>query len=404
MTPALVGLLTDAKAAAEASDKKREGLAPLSLGDVAYHVRATGTKGYRWQLECDDYLLLFANPDTDWPVSIRYTAAGLWKHGPEALRTRALKSLAAYTTPNTPDFMRVTRADYCFDFHSPAFFAEFSPGALQRAVVCHSSCKVREVGAGNSVRSMLDRGETLDVSKKSKLRVSVHDKTLRIREPGGKTWVYDLWAQDDDYSTWSTSHRGETLDIGKKSSLQVSVYDKTLEITEASGKTWFYDLWARDADGEVFDSDVARVEIRMSSEFLKERNVRRSHELMAQRPQLLVEALYNRRLTVPSDTDGNRRRWPMHPLWSEAVRMSGATAMLPIGRKLTGAREAVVKQLRAQFRGLIRTMSAAQFGEYNEDKLRDTLANVWKETTDDPEHARKLSQALLRYEDLEEAH
>ncbi len=353
MSPALVELLETAKAAAGEADKRRTGLAPLELGGVPYHVRATGTKGYRWQVECDDYLMLFANPDTDWPVSIRYLAAGLWEHGVEALRVRALKSLAAYTQPNTSDFQRVSRADYAYDFYSPAFTREFQPGALQRATVCHSSCKVQERGAA--------------------------------------------------YSTWATSGQGQTHTIGRKSSLQVEVYDKTLEITEASGKIWFYELWARHADGEIFDADVWRVEVRFGSDFLKERNVRRSHELVALRPQLIAEAIYNRRLTSPQPDDSNRRRWPLHPLWSEVIRQCGAAEMVPIGRKVTGARDALVEKALAQITGTILSTSVLAFGEFDEAKMRELLAPVWNRITHDPDFVRKVEQLQLRYEEVDEA-
>jgi hypothetical protein len=51
-----------------------------------------------------------------------------------------LEALRPYTTQNDPDFLRVTRADWCFDFYSPALKAELHPGAVAN-VVCHSSAK-----------------------------------------------------------------------------------------------------------------------------------------------------------------------------------------------------------------------------------------------------------------------
>jgi hypothetical protein len=106
------------------------------------------------------------------------------------------------------------------------------------------------------------------------------------------------------------------LSIGSKSALQVELYDKSKEISDTNGKTWFYALWARGHDGQLFDRDVWRLEIRMSGDYLKERNVRRSHELMAQRGELIREAVTKKRLTVPSTSDAQRWRWPLHPLWS----------------------------------------------------------------------------------------
>src|SRR5271156_5829897 len=68
LTPAFVEMLEEAKQQAASADKRRTGLAPIELGGTPYRVRATGTHGFRWQIECDDYLILIANPETDWPL------------------------------------------------------------------------------------------------------------------------------------------------------------------------------------------------------------------------------------------------------------------------------------------------------------------------------------------------
>jgi hypothetical protein len=321
------------------------------LNGISYRVRAAGTKHFRWIVECGDYLILIANPDTDWPVSIRYLSAGLWEHGPQQLRERALRSLAPYTVPGSDDFQRITRADYCYDFHSPAFTKEFLPGQLQDRVVCHSSTKIREQG--------------------------------------------------ESYTSWGNSARGQTLEIGRKTGLQLSIYDKSLEITEMSGKTWFYELWGEQSNGKIFNADVWRIEARFSGDFLKERNIRRTHELIARRAELIAEAIFTRRLTRGDDP--RKRRRPLHPLWSEVARMANATAMLPIGRRVTGRRDVLLGRSIIQLAGTMRALSILAFGCYDEEKLRGLINDVWQKITSDPAHVEKITQLLLRYSDVDEA-
>ena len=268
------------------------------------------------------------------------------------MRARALVSLAAYTHPNGDDFVRVSRADYAFDFHTPTFAAEFTPGSLQGRTVAPSMVKKREQG--------------------------------------------------QLFTEWSKGDRGQTYTIGMKSSCQVEIYDKTLEVREVSGKTWMVELWAQGADGEIFEEDVFRLEVRFGSDFLSERNIRRPHELMACRAQLVTEALYNRRVVVPT-ADSNKRRWPVHPIWSEAIRRSGAAAMVPLGRMVTGRRDALVKQQMAQLRGTLRAFCVLAVGEYDDAFLRRELLAMLEEIPREPDHTSKSASLQFRYSDVEEA-
>ncbi len=201
---------------------------------------------------------------------------------------------------------------------------------------------------------------------------------------------------------WSKAERGQTYTIGKKSTLQVEIYDKSLEITEVSGKTVDVGAMGANSDGEIFERDVWRLEVRFGAEFLKERNVRRPHELMALRESLIVEALYGRRVCVPTG-DSLKRRWPLHPIWSEAIRHCGDAAMVPVGRMVTGRRDALVDQAKAQISGALRTLSVLAKGDYDEKFLRLELAAMLTAIPTDPEHGDKVEQAQIRYSEVEEA-
>jgi hypothetical protein len=124
---------------------------------------------------------------------------------------------------------------------------------------------------------------------------------------------------------------------------------------------------------------------------------------MALRPQLIAEAMYTRRYTRPSATDSNRWRWPLHPLWSEVVRQADAKEMLPIGHKVTGAREVLVENAVAQITGSILSASVLAYGDFDEARMRKLLAPVWDRITHDPDYGKKLAQLKLRYQDVGEA-
>jgi len=352
-----VELLERTKAAAVELGDNLEATVDVELSGHRFKAHATGAKGgFRWRLSDDDLILFVGSPKRDWTISCRYLSAGLWEHGLGALRERAFEALRPYTTQPEQDCVRVSRADWCFDFHSPAFTEEFKPG-IAANVVCHSSAKAMERGS---------------------------------------------------YDIWSRGGQGETLTIGSKAGLQNQLYNKTLEIDEASGKTWLYALWLDALHGEwvfgdsVKPCDVWRLECRMSSDFLKERNVRRPHELEQNLAELVAEALYTRRLSIDNG-DTNRSRWPMHPLFSEATRQFSCEAMLPIGRKVTGRRTALIDRALSSLGGTLISYGVLERGQFKEANVISLASRAVRRAMDDPKRAEKELRAQSRYSDVEEA-
>ncbi len=357
-------LVTAKEKALEISDQSQS-VVPFDLGGFPMMAHAYASKGSSWRLSCDDFLLMIGSPMKGWSVQVRYLSAGLWEHGLSALQDRVRALLWAGdefegNKTDEPDYaigstsgVRVSRADYCFDFHSPDFKREFRP-RLQENIVAHSSVKSH-----------------------------AH---------------CDLW---------ENGGRGETLNIGKINNLQVAIYDKTKEIREASGKEWMIDLWLAGTDGEwIWDEkpdNVWRLEIRLGKEFLKNRNIRDCGQVLKHRDELLIEALYTRRLTRPSRTDKDRKRWPLHPIWSLAVEAIGQGAMVPLGRRVTGRRDALVDASMKQIRGTMRAMSVLHTGKYDARFLQDVLLNATDEIEADPEHEKKTQAAQFRYEHVDEA-
>jgi hypothetical protein len=361
-TLAFLDLLDVAQKAARDVRDDLEGVVALDLNGWAFSMHATGAKGgFRYRLSNDDVQIFIGSPQREWTVSVRYLSAGLWEHGWHVLRQRVFAALAPYTTLRSDDNVRVSRVDYCFDFFAPHLKASMDPSIL-RGVVVHSSAKSK------------GHGEMIAPEKNS--------------------WFL-------------VAGLIQTLTIGSKSGLQVELYDKLVEITEKSGKVWLYALWANELGGAPWGGEkpfgMWRLECRFSGEFLKNRNVRRPDELEAKLPALLIEALYTRRLGVFTSKDNNRWRWPMHYLWAEAARSVNANAMLPVGRKVTGRRDALVEQLVLQLRGTLRSGGVLKDGVYDATSVKALMMRALSLVESDPHHMKKVIAAQDRYSDVEEA-
>ncbi len=200
--------------------------------------------------------------------------------------------------------------------------------------------------------------------------------------------------------------KGETLTIGKKTGVQLQLYNKTKEISDMSGKTWMYEVWVEAMDGEWpwqdKPTDVWRLEVRFSGNFLKDRNIRRPSEVDEHLPALITEALLNRRLTVPSG-DSNPRRWPLHPLWERALREFSADKVLPIGRQVTGRREALVANATGQIAGALRAATVLAFKDYSDTGRDDLVRKALARLENDSDHHKKIVAAQARYVTVDEA-
>lgn len=335
----------------------------FKLGAEVFSAFATGAKGgIAWRLGNDDFLLLIGSPEREWTISIRYLAAGLWEHGMDNLRLRALTALWPVTHHDgnnvSGDNLRVTRIDWCWDFFSPSFTKEFRPGGMMECVVAPS---------------------------------------------GVKTTVEDGYA-----AMWGKRTQGETLTLGTKSTLQVQLYDKTKEITEASGKTWFYGLWRQNAGRDIFAEmekprHVWRLECRWSREFLRERNIRYMEDVPELLPRLIAEALLVRRFTIGGSDDVHAFRWPLHPLWSEAFRRSAAERQLVRQRYVVGTRQALFEQAIKQVAGSLRGSNILDDGEPSTEQALKLAQDAVAYMFSDPKHAQKVKALQERYRFVDEA-
>jgi hypothetical protein len=103
-----------------------------------------------------------------------------------------------------------------------------------------------------------------------------------------------------------------TLDFSKGAPHSCCLYDKTAEI-KVSRKDWMEEVWSFNGwDGE---SRVTRVEFRYKRECLREMGVEEAYAFLDQIPSLWAYSTKQwLRHTLPN-TDPNRARWPLSPLW-----------------------------------------------------------------------------------------
>ena len=160
-----------------------------------------------------------------------------------------------------------------------------------------------------------------------------------------------------------------TLDFGKHTSpISCCIYHKTAEIRQKSPtKAWFHDLWKR--NGWDSESEVWRVEFRLTREFLHSVHIEDVHDLPDRLPSLREYCAgrpgggpdgwpdgWLRYVTPTEDT--NRSRWPVHPAW-EIIQRAFITedeGLGPLVRERI--REKNIRRGLATVMGYLSTLSA----------------------------------------------
>lgn len=179
-----------------------------------------------------------------------------------------------------------------------------------------------------------------------------------------------------------------TLDFGKHTSpLSCCIYFKSAEIIQQSPtKIWFHDLWKRNGwDGE---SDVWRVEFRLTRELLHAFHIEDAHELPEHIPALW-EYCAGRpgggsdglpdgwlRYTTPL-LDTNRSRWPVHPAWAvvQAAFSQEDEGLGPLVRDRI--REKNIRRGLASVMGYLSTLSAWVGGDLASEEVDISQVLHW---------------------------
>lgn len=339
---------------------------PVTLGGMAYQIKPHGGAGVAFILSNDLVDIDIRQAEVQYNLSVKYRAGALWRFGPDELRRIVWETLLMELSPRRASnssedadivWRKVSVAHWAFDFHSPQFSGEIGPEIVRR-FVCHAEAKIKQ-----------------------------------------ETKVRDEYGDEVDGYTMGTAIRTQTVTIGKKNSLQIQVYNKTDEITEKSQKTWMYEIWKRagltpDDDGKF--RHVWRLEVRYGREYLSVRNIDTYEDFMHYREKLLTEALSTRRLVTPVRRDKNRRRWPLHPIWAQAIELSGSQEVfVPLGRYCERAADVVLAEAAAEIKAAMRRISVLKKGDFDTEFLWQHMNMLLENMEDDQNH----SDAILKYQE-----
>ncbi len=136
----------------------------------------------------------------------------------------------------------------------------------------------------------------------------------------------DFVSRCDKDSQHRENGKVQTFTFGR-GNIVLRVYDKVAEISQQSDKVWFFLLWGQ-------DQDVWRIEWQVRKEILRQFGIRTFSE-MENRAGDLLRYLSEEHTTLrKADSDPNRSRWPLHPLWIDLQDKIGQLPMLSIRRVL----------------------------------------------------------------------
>lgn len=279
----------------ELADKMQAGREVAELGNgerggffhngVRMEVAATGARG-GYAYRCDSGFgghqgenWFFKKPNDkadDWGVRVSCRALPLAMNGLAKTRARIEGTLAKLGLDYVPGTESIGRVDVACDVLAPDFVLDRSH------FVAHASSRVQEIS----------------------------DNLVQVNGRSGRV---------------------ESVTIGKNPNRQVVVYDKRAEVI-ATGKSFWWPIWddALAAQGlpplkpkDRAASAVWRLEIRAFKRHLKDKfKVTTWGHLRKKLPFILRKALRDVRLTLPQ-SDANRHRWPVHPLWALARDVFG---------------------------------------------------------------------------------
>jgi hypothetical protein len=343
----LIERIDGAKERAAAQDAQGRTPELIELGGETFQVLPFGIRSRaKWVLTNDDISLRVRPPSMPFPVSVEFSAAGLAEHGRDALHERLERMLTKAMIHPGKERPRVSRIDWCYDVHSPAFTDEMLPEIVRRFVK-PSAVKWDVRGAGE------EDGQTLYIGPGSPLMLRVYDKGREIREASGKTWMLDLW--------------------------------------EASGQ------WTRPPRGEPI-RHVWRVELEAKRDWLKRRKLDYFDDFNEGGiSEMVAEALVTRRLTVPTG-DRNRARWPMAPLWTLLLDQKPCDHMRAIGRRYTKRADEIASMLIDMAAGVTRTAGFLTDADY-----ATVAAEAELRYSQDSQLELKLDRTRKRYAGVNEA-
>lgn len=106
---------------------------------------------------------------------------------------------------------------------------------------------------------------------------------------------------------WAEDGKLQTIQFGT-GDIVVRVYNKVAEIEQASDKAFFFDLWGQ-------KENVWRVEFQVRRGAMKPFGIKTPADLQDFQWDILHHLAHDHTTLREPSGDGNRSRWPLHPLW-----------------------------------------------------------------------------------------
>lgn len=187
-------------------------------------------------------------------------------------------------------------------------------------------------------------------------------KNIVSRARKGKSYLQLIPIQQGEYYYYGSKITGWVFGSGP---LMIRIYDKLYEI-KIVRKEWFQDLWKQGGwDGE---SSVARVEIQIRREFLKNFNVTTFEGLQEALGDIFRYVTQDWFTLRKPSVDKNRSRWPVTHFWAEVQ-----TSIDSFG-KIYGLARGRIKEVKGnnlipQVAGLITSIGATRDNFTYEDLL-----------------------------------
>ncbi len=165
----------------------------------------------------------------------------------------------------------------------------------------------------------------------------------------------------------------QTFSFGE-GEIRLRIYNKCDEIHEKSRKSWFFKLWG-------VEQDVWRIEWQVRKGSLRSCGIQTFDDLQ-QRQGKLLQLLVNEHTTLRiKEDDGNRSRWPLHPLWLDLTEQ---VAKIEILEGLDTLNEldfnALLEERKMRIAisvyGYLKRMAAIQCLQHGKDKISVTEAQA----------------------------
>ncbi|NTV09150.1 MAG: replication initiation factor [Zoogloea sp.] len=195
-------------------------------------------------------------------------------------------------------------------------------------------CHTRPADVETHLRSLLDElGAVSESANVSRIDLYVDF----VSSVDMESWKRNAWVtRASSISAYSVGGLFSGWSIGMGGVMGCRLYDKTLEI-ETSKKDYLRALWAERGwrEGER----VWRLEFQYRREVLDQKGVQKLYSVLNHLNGLWSYAATEwLKLTLPSETDQTRSRWPIHPLWIALASIDWETDGGPLSKRFSAAR------------------------------------------------------------------